>query len=168
MKKSFVIIFGLYLGISTICIAQSKSVPETIIAFLKTNYNDTSENSRHFIYNAVDLNADGEDEYLVELIGSDWCGSGGCTLLVLDHNFKLNTKITIVNDPVYVGTSNNKETNIGYANIYIQNKDGSVAKMVWNGNKYPSNPSIEPKTDKKNIIGKFKFLNSTEQKQLKF
>ena len=167
MKKSFVILLGFYLVTTTI-IAQSKSVPEAIIAFLKTNYNDASQTSRHFIYNAIDLNNDGKDEYLVELIGSDWCGSGGCTVLILDKNFKLNTKITVVNDPVYVGASNNKETNMGYANIYIQNKDGSVAKLAWNGKKYPTNPSIAPKTDKKIIIGKLKFLDSTKQEQLNF
>ncbi len=168
MKKSFVVLFGLYLATTAISFAQSKSIPDSIIAFLKTNYNDASETSRHFIYNAVDLNADGKDEYLVELIGGDWCGSGGCTVLILDKNFNLNTLMTVVNDPIYVGAPGGKEVTKGYSNIYIQNRDGSVAKMAWNGKKYPTNPSVAPKTDKKIIIGKFKFLNIAEQKQLIF
>jgi hypothetical protein len=40
--------------------------------------------------------------------------------------------------------------------------------MTWNGKKYPTNPSVAPKTDKKIITGKYKFLNSTAQEQLSF
>lgn len=168
MKKSFIAVFGFFLGTTTIGFAQTKSVSDAIISFLKTNYDNASETSRHFIYNAVDLNNDGKDEYLVELIGGDWCGSGGCTVLILDKNFKLNTRMTVVNDPIYVGKPEAKEVTMGYANIYIQNRDGSVAKMAWNGKKYPTNPTVAPKVDKKIIAGKFKFLNIAKQKQLTF
>jgi hypothetical protein len=168
MKKSFFVLLGLFLGITTISFAQTKSVSNSIIAYLKANYNDASETSRHFIYNAVDLNDDGKEEYLVELIGSDWCGSGGCTVLILDKNFKLNTRMTVVNDPIYVGAPGGKEVTNGYSNIYIQNKNGSVVKMVWNGKKYPTNPSVAPKVDKKIIAGKYKFLNIEKQEQLTF
>jgi len=168
MKKLFVVLLGLFLGTSTISFAQTKSVSNSIITYLKANYNDASETSRNFIYNAVDLNDDGKDEYLVELIGGDWCGSGGCTVLILDKNFKLNTRMTVVNDPIYVGAPGGKEVTKGYSNIYIQNKDGSVVKMAWNGKKYPTNPSVATKTDKKIIAGKYKFLNIGEQKQFSF
>lgn len=168
MKKSLIVIVGLFLGSTTLGFTQTKPAPEAIITYLKTNYNDASETSRHFIYNAVDLNDDGKDEYLVGLIGSDWCGSGGCTVLILDKNFKLNTRITVVEYPVYVGAPGGKEVTKGFANIYIQNRDGSVAKMAWNGKKYPTNPSVAPKTDKKIIAGKYKFLNSANQKQFTF
>ena len=168
MKKLFVFLSWLFLGATAISFAQTKSVPDALIAFLKTNYNDASATSRHFIYNAVDLNDDGKDEYLVELIGGDWCGSGGCTVLILDKNFKLNNRMTVVNDPIYLGAPSSKEATKGYSNIYIQNKDGSVAKMAWNGKKYPTNPTVAPKVDKKIIAGKVKFLNIVEQKQLTF
>lgn len=168
MNKSFVVLLGFFLSTTAISLVQTKSVPEAIIAFLKTNYNDASETSRHFIYNAVDLNDDGKDEYLVELTGGDWCGSGGCTVLILDKNFKLNTRMTVVNAPIYVGAPGGKETTKGYSNIYIQNRDGSITKMAWNGKKYPTNPSIATKVDKKIIVGKFKFLNIADQKQFTF
>lgn len=168
MKKSFIAAVGLFLGTTALSFSQTKSVPDAIIAYLKANHNDVPENSRHFIYNAIDLNNDGKDEYLVELIGGEWCGSGGCTVLILDRNFKLNTRMTVVNDPIYIGAPGSKEVTKGYSNIYIQNKDGSVAKMAWNGKKYPTNPSVAPKTDKKVIVGKFKFLSIEKQKQLTF
>jgi hypothetical protein len=168
MKKLFIVLLGLFLGSTFLSFAQTKKAPDAIIAYLKANYNDASETSRHFIYNAIDLNDDGKDEYLVGLIGGDWCGSGGCTVLIFDKNFKLNTRMTVVEYPVYVGAPGGKEVTKGYSNIYIQNRDGTVAKMAWNGKKYPTNPSVATKTDKKIITGKFKFLNSTVQQQLSF
>jgi hypothetical protein len=168
MKKSFIVLLVLFLGSTVFSFAQTKSAPDAIIAYLKTNYKDASETSRHFIYNSIDLNDDGKDEYLVGLIGGDWCGSGGCTVLILDKNFKLNTRMTVVEYPVYVGAPGGKEVTKGYSNIYIQNRDGSVAKMAWNGKKYPTNPSVATKTDKKIITGKFKFLDIEKQEQLTF
>ena len=76
--------------------------------------------------------------------------------------------MTVVNDPVYIGATGSKEVTKGYLNIYIQNKDGSVAKMVWNGNKYPSNPTVASKIDRKTIVGKLKYLNIEKQEQFAF
>jgi len=167
MKKVSFLFMGFLMFATSVSCAQITPVNQ-IKKYLKSNYGDASETSRHFIYNAVDLNNDGKDEYLVELIGGDWCGSGGCTVLILDKNFKLNTRMTVVNDPVYIGAPGGKETTKGYLNIYIQNKDGSVAKMAWNGNKYPSNPTVAAKVDRKTIVGKFKYLNIEKQEQLTF
>lgn len=166
--KKLLILCGILFGMTSASFAQTVSAPNQIINFLKKNYASASETSRHFIYNAIDLNDDGKDEYLVGLIGGDWCGSGGCTMLVLDRNMKLNTKMTVVNYPVYVGAPGGKETTKGYSNIYIENRDGNVVKMAWNGKKYPTNPSVAPKVAKKTIDGKFKFLNIEEQDQLTF
>lgn len=167
MKRKFLIVCGLVIGMAGASLAQT-SVPNQIIEFLKKNHGTASETSRHFIYNAVDLNDDGKDEYLVGLIGGDWCGSGGCTMLILDNKMKQNTYMTVVNYPVYVGAPGGAEVTKGYSNIYIENRDGSVAKMAWNGKKYPTNPSTAPKVDKKITEGKFKFLNIAEQDQLSF
>ena len=167
MKKKILIICGLIIGMAGVSLAKT-SVPKQIIEYLKKNHGTASETSRHFIYNAIDLNNDGKDEYLVGLIGGDWCGSGGCTMLILDNKMKKITTMTVVNYPVYVGAPGGAEVTKGYSNIYIENRDGSVVKMAWNGSKYPSNPSTAPKVDKKIIDGKFKFLNILEQDQLTF
>lgn len=166
MKKSFLICVVM---LASILPGQAQNpVPNRIIEYLKKNYGSASESGRHFIYNAVDLNNDGKDEYLVGLTGGDWCGSGGCTMLILDQNIRLISRMTVVNYPVYVGTPGTSEMTKGYSDIYIVNRDGSTVKMVWNGSKYPSNPSIAPKVDKKITGGKFKFLNIAEQEQLTF
>jgi len=38
-----------------------------------------------YLYNRVDLNADGTDEVLVYLLGSFFCGTGGCNLLLFSE-----------------------------------------------------------------------------------
>jgi len=151
----------LLLGMSTLATAQSNAL-SSIKKFLKTTYPSTSETSRNFVYNEIDLNDDGKNEYIVGLTGGDWCGSGGCTMLVLTNTFKLNTKMTVVEFPVYIGAPATTEVTKKYSNIYIQNRDGSVSKMAWTGVKYPTNPSTAPKVNKKVIEGKYKFLNETE------
>lgn len=72
MKGKFFILCGFALSVTFMCHAQT-SIPNQIIGFLKKNYGTASETSRHFIYNAADLNGDGKDEYLIGLIVGDWC-----------------------------------------------------------------------------------------------
>ncbi len=167
MKNRYLALSFLFLFLSINSFSQSTSINK-IKTYLKTNYPTTSTTSRNFIFNAIDLNDDGKDEFLVGLIGGDWCGSGGCTMLVLNSSYKLITRMTVVNYPVFVGAPGGKEVTKGYSNIYIQNNDGSVAKMEWDGKKYPSNPSVTSKVDKRVLNGKFKFLDIKKQKQFKF
>lgn len=167
MEKKVLIILIFALVTSLNGFSQNSPIKE-ITAYLKKKYPDTSASSRHFIYNEIDLNGDGKKEYLVGLIGGDWCGSGGCTVLVFNNSIKVISRMTVVNYPIYIGASQKKEVSKGYSNLYIQNRDGSVAKMSWDGIKYPSNPSIAPKVNKSVISGKFKFLNIAEQDQVFF
>ena len=55
-----------------------------------------------------DLNQDGQDEAIVLLKGLDWCGSGGCTMLIFqgkpNQQFDFLSKTTLVNTPVYSTT----------------------------------------------------------------
>jgi len=157
----------LFLAVTALATAQSDAL-SSIKKFLKTTYPTTPELSRTFVYNEIDLNDDGKNEYVVGLIGGEWCGSGGCTMLVLTNTFKLNTKMSVVEFPIYIGAPGTAEVTKKYSNIYIQNRDGSVAKMAWNGVKYPTNPSTAPKVNKKIIEGKYKFLNEAELAKNKF
>jgi hypothetical protein len=46
-----------------------------------------------------DLNNDGKKEIFVALVSPYFCGSGGCTLLILNPDFTLNSRMTLVNFP---------------------------------------------------------------------
>ena len=138
------------------------AVTEKIKQTLAKLYPTTPANDRNFIYNAVDLNDDGKNEYLVGLTGSTFCGSAGCNMLVLNNKFGLNTKMTIVQFPVYVGPPASKEVTKGYSNIYVSTKGIGYVKMAWNGSKYPTNPSTAPKISENVISGKYAFLDESK------
>jgi len=138
------------------------AVTEKIKQTLAKLYPKTPANDRNFIYNAVDLNDDGKNEYLVGLTGSTFCGSAGCNMLVLNNKFGLNTKMTIVQFPVYVGPPASKEVTKGYSNIYVSTKGIGYVKMAWNGSKYPTNPSLATKISENVISGKYAFLDESK------
>src|ERR1700726_1621183 len=65
---------------------------------------DDSKSTRYVVI-FRDLNGDGRPEAIVFLTGRRWCGSGGCTALVLrerDADWSIVTKITVVHPPIRV------------------------------------------------------------------
>jgi hypothetical protein len=106
-------------------------------ADLEGNFIDSI--SRKFIFFEYDLNSDGRNEILVGLIGSFFCGSGGCTQFVLDDQGKVITRFTVADYPVVIDTH---KTN-GWNDLFIHS--GSKDRIVrFDGKKYPSNPSVLP------------------------
>lgn len=161
--------------LSFVLIVQSASsqeadpaVTEKIKQVLAKNYGTTPAADRKFLYNAVDLNDDGKNEYLVALVGGTFCGNAGCTMLVLNNKYGINTRMSIVQFPVYVGPPASKEVTKGYSNIYVSTKGVGYVKMAWNGTKYPTNPSLSPKISDKLIEGKYAFLKEGSQEEYNF
>lgn len=85
---------------------------------------------------------------LVRLIGPEYCGSGGCQLLVLGAQgdpFANLGNVSIVNTPVRIlETSTNGRPDIG-----VQVRGGGISEpyeaiLKFNGTRYPSNPSVIP------------------------
>lgn len=101
-----------------------------------------------FVDGFIDLNGDGRAEAIVHLTSNDWCGSGGCTTLVLvrdGDSWRVLTKITITSPPIRVLTS---KTN-GWRSIAVWVEGGGIspgyeAELRFNGRNYPSNPSVAP------------------------
>ena len=93
--------------------------------------------SRKYLYDQVDLNGDGNMEILIGLNGSNFCGSGGCTVYLLTHQGDVITRFTVVDYPVYVATESTK----GWKNLVLTS--GRKDRLVqFDGEKYPSNPSV--------------------------
>lgn len=60
-----------------------------------------------YVYNRVDLDDDSEPEVVVYLLGSFFCGSGGCTMLLLDDaasDYRLVQTFSIARAPVIVSS----------------------------------------------------------------
>jgi hypothetical protein len=92
-----------------------------------------------FIFFEYDLNGDAKKEIFVGLTGSYFCGTGCCTILLLNNEGGLITTFTVTDYPVIVSnaiTKNWKDL-ILYSN-------GKNHFMKFNGKTYPSNPSVQP------------------------
>ena len=67
-----------------------------------------------YVYGRVDLNGDGRDEVLVYLLGSIFCGTGGCNLLLFtqtQNGYSLINNFPISRLPVIVSTKRTKGWN---------------------------------------------------------
>nr|WP_315141787.1 hypothetical protein [uncultured Flavobacterium sp.] len=101
--------------------------------------NFIDDNSKKFIFFEYDLNEDGKKEILVGLTGGYFCGTGGCTQLLLDDQGNVITQFSVSGNPVVIDTN---KTN-GWKDLFIYS--GSKYRIVkFNGKTYPSNPSILP------------------------
>jgi hypothetical protein len=93
----------------------------------------------------VDLNGDRRDEALVYVTGANWCGSGGCRLLVLRSqggSWRLVTRTSVTSTPIRVLSTSSR----GWRDIAVQVSGGGVrpfeARLSYNGRSYPTNPSV--------------------------
>ena len=138
------------------CLVQSRAQgpsgsEEGLKKFLR-NYdgNPASVEERTTRYSAasVDLRDDGKSEAIVYLIGPRWCGSSGCSLLVLapeGSSYKVITKTTVTQPPIRVlSTKTNGWYDLG---VWVQGggiQPGYEARLAFNGRKYPGNPTVPP------------------------
>lgn len=107
---------------------------------LKNDMNGLTVNDRQFQFYKIDLNNDGNQEIFVRLMSSYFCGSGGCTFLLLDHLGERITKFTVTRAPLFI--ENNMQN--GWRVLLV--KDAGVFKeLIYTNGSYPTNPSIIPK-----------------------
>lgn len=106
----------------------------------------------------------GKPEDVVYVSGQRWCGSGGCTLLILaptESSFKLLGKVTIVQLPVRLLSSlQNGRPDIG---VTVQGggvQAGYEAVLSFNGESYPRNPSLPPARKATAVQGKVIIANT--------
>ena len=97
-----------------------------------------------FRYALTDLDGDGRADAIVLLLGGNWCGSGGCNMLVFrpeKDRFTLVSASTITNEPIRVSP----ERAHGWRTLIVFSNGTGDVLMRFNGTRYPLNPSIQPK-----------------------
>jgi len=105
--------------------------------YLKNDISLLQKSDRKFQFYKVDLNTDGNDEIFVRFLTPYFCGTGGCTFLLLDHEGEIITKFTVTRAPIFV---EKKDVN-GWAILLV--KDAGVFKeLTYKNGTYPSNPSM--------------------------
>lgn len=123
----------------------SKETAELVKRTVQTMFKDDldkeiiDEYSRRFIFFEYDLNEDGEKEIMVGFTGPYFCGSGGCTQMILDREGKVITQFTVSDYPVVI---DNTKSN-GWKDLFILS-GGKYRIVKFDGKSYPSNPSMQP------------------------
>jgi len=96
-----------------------------------------TEDQRKFQFYQIDMNNDGENEVFVNFMTSYFCGSGGCTILLLNNQLKPITKFTVTRTPLFV-----EQTMKNGWRILLTTSEGELKELIYNNGTYPSNPSL--------------------------
>ncbi len=125
---------------------QSKDREDIRVFLTKTLFKQQQPSS--FSFQSIDLNGDGSNEVVVYVSGKEWCGSGGCLLLVLKRTrttFTFVGRTTITWPPIRVL---DHKTN-GWRDITVRVQGGGIipgyeAVLAFDGKHYPTNPTVPP------------------------
>lgn len=108
--------------------------------FLKDDLSFLEPKDRKFQFYKIDLNNDGNEEIFIRFMGSYFCGSGGCTFLLLDKYGEIITKFTVTRAPIFV-----EQTKVNGWSLLLLKDSGVFKELTFENGSYPSNPSVLPK-----------------------
>ncbi len=146
------------IDLSNVTFVKSEMEPDRELeeAFSKVYHLKRGEDKVQYYYNRIDLNDDGTPETFVYLVGPTVCGTGGCSALIyqkVDDQYKLSSQFSLVRNPIIV---QDKKTN-GWRNIIMYVSGGGIKSsykmLTFDGEKYPSNPSVQPDVENGVIEG---------------
>jgi len=139
--RQFAVALQLLLVLSCFSQAQSSSSP-TLVRFLQ-DYVAREGESKTTEYTAalVDLRDDGIREAIVYLSSDGWCGTGGCTMLILapeGASYRIISKIPAVRLPIWLfAAKTNGWHDIGVVGRKSGNEPLYEAVLSFDGKSYP-------------------------------
>ncbi|GAB7227682.1 hypothetical protein VrSk94_13640 [Vibrio rotiferianus] len=111
-----------------------------------------------YMTGSADLNSDGSAEHFVLLQDRYFCGSGGCAAYMFDNSGKVLNRMSVTRTPVVLADSFSN----GWQDFIVWS-NGAYRQMSFNGESYPSNPSLEPKVDRDtNVQAAIAYVMATE------
>jgi hypothetical protein len=126
-------------------------VPEALSAAIKQfTSSQGMTTAPAYRFALADLNGDSNPDAVVLLTGSDWCGSGGCTLVVfagLSDGFRLISDTSVTLEPI----RRTLDRSHGWSNLIVHSRGRGEVVLKFNGKKYPSNPSTQPLAGKQSL-----------------
>lgn len=96
-----------------------------------------SEDEKKFSFYEIDLNNDGNKEIFINLKSPYFCGSGGCTVLLLSDKLNLISKFTVTNTPIFAEPT----VKNGWKVLSIKSS-GEWKELIYADGKYPENPTV--------------------------
>ena len=120
--------------------APATRVPAPIGRALRNALGPEAE-ARAFIA-AADLDRDGEREYVAYVAGPDLCGTGGCSLFVLDERdglWRTIALVTVVRVPVQLGPDDDAAWHPLLARVGGGGMQSATVALRWSDAGYPGN-----------------------------
>jgi hypothetical protein len=147
----FVVCCGLIVSGTAQVRPQSAAIDTNSLRSFLADYLRKSavEDGRSTKYVAVPVKVGGDGKQVIVYITDQrWCGSGGCTTLILAHDgasYRVITKVTITQLPIRILATRTH----GWRDIGVQVQGGGIligyeAVLPYNGTSYPANPSTPP------------------------
>lgn len=118
----------------------SPDLQEALRAFMEEN----GAEMPRYDFATPDLDGDGHPDAVVYLMGFDWCGSGGCTMLVYrrtEDGLRFVSKSILTRLPIRLSP----ETENGWHTLVVWARDVGDVLMRFDGKEYPGSPGDEPK-----------------------
>jgi len=139
MKKSTVAVLALTLAHP----ALSAAPPELEVALAKWSAPEVLE---RYQYSLVDLNSDGKLDAIAFITDQDYCGNGGCSMVVLkgtDQGYEVVSASTLTQKPIFVLA----EVRFGWHSLAVAlggfGREPGLVLLRFNGMEYPSNPKLQ-------------------------
>jgi len=123
--------------------ATIQDVPPTLLSAMES-HSKSSVDRRSVRHALVELTGDDQPDAVVLLEGTEWCGSGGCTMLVFRGTaggFIFVSRSTITYEPIRVLPEKTR----GWNTLIVYSKGKGDVLMRFDGTRYPLNPSLQPK-----------------------
>ena len=108
--------------------------------YLKDDLAWMEKSERKFQFYKIDLNGDGKDEIFVRFMTPYFCGTGGCTFLLLDDHGEIITEFSVTRAPIFAET-----TKVNGWSLLLIKDQGVFKELKYENGTYPSNPSLLPK-----------------------
>ena len=126
-----------------VAVAQTPPEDQALIAYLRERAKEALDTTRY----TASITPDGGTT-LVYLTGPNWCGSGGCRLLVLDRTgetYRLVGEISVARAPIRLleqQTHGRRDLGVYVAGGGIT--QGYEAAVPFDGRRYAPNPTVAP------------------------
>jgi hypothetical protein len=109
-----------------------------------------------FTYALVDLDDDGILDAVVLVNDPHYCGSGGCTLVVLAGTaigFDVVSASTVTRGPISVLSAKQYKWHTLAVHVAGGGVSPAVVLLRYDGHRYPGNPTSQPNASPKDLVG---------------